>query len=172
MDQYVINSLTNIQNTYQSITAFFYQKILQTDFVNTDLANYTIDYTLLLPSSEYLEYINDGQVSAQMQSYVDLCDTLVSYINNNINLQNNILYEQIQNILDNSISQLDQFSLNLLKAQYNSLRKYPTPYNMTMSYAMYLNKISLDTWSSQISLNQTINNYNNIPAGTTLTFSL
>ena len=74
MNNYIINALTIILDTYQSILAFFYQKILQNSFINNDLTTYDINYNLLLPSSQYLTFLTTGQVNAQMQAYINLCN--------------------------------------------------------------------------------------------------
>jgi len=55
----IVNSLNIIIATYQSICAFFYQKIIQTDFTNNKLSVYPINYTLLLPSSQFIINLNN-----------------------------------------------------------------------------------------------------------------
>lgn len=171
MNNFIINSLTTILNTYKSIIAFFYKKILQTKYTNVDLTKFTINYTLLLPSSEFIIFLNENQVNAQVQAYIDLCTALVTFITTSINTQNVLFYEQIQNKLDDSITQLNGFALSLLDAQYDSLYTYTVPYDMSMSNAMYLNDLDLDTYNLQASLNYIQADFNNIKQNTKLTFS-
>src|ERR1700761_7392764 len=139
MNNEIINSLSIITATYQSIISFFYQKIIQKAFTNNQLAVYKINYSLLLPGSQFITTINEAQVNAQMQAYVNLCEALTILITTTVNTQTNLFYEQIQNILQNSIAQLNGFSVSLLNAQYLSLFKYEIPYNMGMTEALFLN---------------------------------
>jgi len=171
MNNFIITSLITINNTYQSIVAFFYQNISQTQYVNNDLATYTIDYTLLLPASQYANNLNVNQVNAQVQEYINLCNTLITYITTNLSTQTIMIYEQIQNTLNNSIVQLNGFSSGLLEAEYQNLFTYVVPYSMSLSNALFLNNISLDTYYTQIQLNNTIDDFNNIIQNTTLSLS-
>ncbi len=168
MNNYIINSLSNIQNTYQSIIAYFYQHIIQNKFTNNTLATYTINYTLLLPSSEYLYNLNDTQVNSQIQAYIDLCNVLIKYINTTDSTQTVLLYEQIQNVLNNSISQLNEFAISLLKAEYSTLFTYTVPYKMSMTNVLFINNINLDTYNQQIPLNPLIMDFNSIQQNTLL----
>lgn len=170
-DKFIINSLTTILNTYKSIVAFFYQKIAQTKYTNVDLKKFNIDYALLLPSSQFIIFLNENQVNAQMQAYIDLCNTLITYITTNLATQNVLFFEQIQNQLNNSITQLNGFALSLLDAQYENLYSYTVPYDMSMSNVLYLNDINLNTYNLQASLNYTLTDFNNIHQNTVLTLS-
>ena len=165
MNNIIVNQLTLILNTYQSIVAFFYQRIAQTSFTNNNLATYTIDYSLLLPSSQYITILNAAQCNAQMQAYIDLCNLLTEYITNNVNTQTNLYFEQIQNTLDSSISQLNGFTEQLLNAQYFQLFTYKIPYNMSLLTAIYNNSIDLDTYALQASLNYGVQDFNNLQQG-------
>ena len=168
MNNYIIDALTVIQNTYNSILAYFYQRIAQTQFTNNNLATYAIDYTLLLPSSEFIFNLNSSQVSAQMQAYINLCNLLVTYITTNTNTQTTLFYEQIQNTLNTTITALNTFSISLLEAEYASILTYTVPYNMSMTNALFLNNISLDNWQKQVKLNPAIIDFNNILQNTQL----
>jgi len=168
MNNYIINALTIILDTYQSILAFFYQKILQNSFINNDLTTYDINYNLLLPSSQYLTFLTTGQVNAQMQAYINLCNDLIKYITNLPIIQTNLFYEQIQNTLNISISQLNGFALSLLESQFNNILIYYVPFNMSMTNVLFLNNINLNTWQQQVKLNAGIRDFNNILQNTQL----
>lgn len=168
MNTYIATALQIIANTYSSMLAFLYQHITQTQFTNNTLATYTIDYTLLLPSSQYLTNLNTSQVNAQVQSYIDLCTALITYIVTTDITQSNIFYEQIQNTLNNSITQLNSFATSLLEAEYASVIFYQVPYGMSLTTAMFLNTINQDSWQKQVSLNPTTLDFNNLIQGTTL----
>lgn len=170
MNNPILEGLQNIKLTYQSMFAFFYQKINQTVFTNNGLKVYTIDYSLLLPSSQLLTNLNTNQVSAQMQAYVQKCEELTTLITTTLNVQNNIFYERIKNTLDNSITQISNFATSLLNAKYNNLFNYTTPYVMGFSTALYLNKIDLSTYDVQATLNYNLLDFNAIPQNTVLTF--
>lgn len=148
--------------------AFFYQHIIQTKFVNNNLATYSIDYTLLIPSSQFLTNLNAAQVNTQIQSYIDLCTVLITYITTTDTTEVYYTYKQIQNILNNSISQINGFATSLLEAQYNAILIYTVPYNMSMTNVLFLNNISLDTYTTQIALNTSITDFNNIYQNTRL----
>jgi ribonuclease PH len=167
----ISNQLTVILSTYESITAFFYQKILQTTYTNNQLAVYNVDYTLLLPSSEFIVNLNAAQVNAQMQAYIDLCNVLVLEITTNINTQTTLFYEQIQNTLNTSIAQLNGFSIALLDAQYKSLFQYKLPYSMGMIEALWLNNIDLSTYPLQARLNYNVQDFNNLLQNTIIVLS-
>ncbi len=168
MNIYIINALTIINNTYQSMMAFFYQHIIQTQFTNNTLATYNIDYTLLLPSSKYLVNLNQNQVNTQIQAYIDLCNILITYITTNTNTESYYVYEQIQNILNVSIAQINGFSISLLEAEYSSVRVYTVPYTMSMTNVLFLNNINLDTYLTQVTLNTGVTDFNNIYQNTKL----
>lgn len=162
MNDYILNYMKNINATYQSIIAFFYQKIDQNQYSNSKLATYAIDYSLLLPSSEFIVHLNPSQVGAQTQTFINLCNILIKYITTNVNFQTKLPYERIQNVLANSISQLDGFANTLLSAAYQNLFNYTVPYNMGFLNILYLNNIDINTFPKQASLNYEINDYNNI----------
>jgi hypothetical protein len=168
----VINSLTLILSTYQSIVAYFYQRIPQNKYTNNILATYAINYELLLPSSEYIFRLNQNQVNAQIQSYIDLCNALMDYINTNVNTQTILFYQQIQNQLNDSITQLNGFAVSLLDAEYQSLRVYTVPYDMSLSTALYINNINLDTYDLQTKLNAELADFNNLKTNTKLILSI
>lgn len=167
----ISNQLKIILSTYQSIVAFFYQRILQTQYTNNQLSVFVIDYTLLLPSSKYIISLNEAQVNAQVQAYIDLCKILTTSITTNVNTQTTLFYEQIQNTLDISIANLNGFSTSLLNAQYATLFQYKIPYNMGMSEALWLNGINLNTYGLQASLNYNIADFNNLLQNTTIILS-
>lgn len=169
--QDIIASLQNIQDTYASVRAFFYQKIIQQTYTNNTLAVYSVNYTLLLPSSKFVTNLNETQVNAQMQSYIDLCNELIVQLKTSVETQTNLFYEQIQNILDNSISSLNGFAANLLQAKYLTIFKYKIPYNMAFSEALFLNNIDLSEYSLQVSLNYDIIDFNNLLAGQEINLS-
>lgn len=171
MNTYIVDSLNNILLTYQSIVAFFYQRIIQTQYTNNSLAVYVIDYNLLLPSSQYIFDLNENQVNAQVQEYINICNVLIIYINTNVNTQVNLFYEQIKNTLDNSITQLNGFSLTLLKAQYKSIFVYNVPYSMSLSNVLFLNNINVNTYPVQARLNAELSDFNNILQNTPVTLS-
>ena len=171
LNTYIIDQLIIISNTYQSISAYFYQHIIQNKFNNNLLTVYPIDYTLLLPSSEYLANLSAGQVSTQIQAYINLCNTLITYINNNTNLQSILIYEQIQNTLNISITQLNIFATGLLDASYEAVFVYNVPYRMSMTNALFLNNINIDSYKLQVELNPTILDFNNILQNTQLKLS-
>lgn len=168
---FIINSLTTILDTYRSMVAFFYKKVLQTKYTNVDLAKYSINYNLLLPSSQFIIFLNENQVNAQIQAYINLCKTLITYITTNISTQNVLFFEQIQGQLNDSITQLNGVALSLLKAQYDSVFSYTVPNDMSMSNAIYLNNLNMDSYSKQAALNYDLNDLNDIKQGTILTFS-
>lgn len=168
---FISNSLKKIRATYNSITAFFYQRIDQNKYSNTQLQTYKVDYSLLLPSSKYIDIINENQVNAQVQAYIDLCAELTYYITNTVSTQTNLYLENIQNILDSSISNLNGFALSLLKAQYDTLFVFVPSIDMSMTSVLYTNQISLDTYAKQVRLNLAIPDFNNIRQGTPLTLS-
>lgn len=168
---YIINSLNLIINMYQSMRAFFYQKIPQDKFVNNSLSTYQINYRLLLPASKFQNNLNIAQVNAQIQEYINLCGILIEYINTNVDLQTNLLFEQIQNQLDSSIATINTFAANLLQAKYNQVFIYETEYDMGFTTALYLNNINLSTYAQQASLNYNIADFNNILKGTKLTLT-
>lgn len=165
----VTNKLNNIVNKTQSQTAFFYKKISQTIYTNNKLDNYNIDYSLLLPSSKYINNLNANQLNSQMEDFIKNCNDLTNYINNNIQIYNKIIFQQIINNLNLLISQLNNFATSLLNAN-NNIINYTTTYNMSMSEAMYNNNINLDTWQIQINYNPQILDYNNIEKDTKLIF--
>ncbi len=167
----IVNSLNIIIATYQSICAFFYQKIIQTDFTNNKLSVYPINYTLLLPSSQFIINLNNAQVNAQMQTYINLCNVLITSLTLSVNTQTNLFYEQIQNILNISISQLNGFAINLLDAQYNSLFTYKVPYDMSLLEALYLNNINYNTYTLQATLNYNLQDFNNLSQNIIITLS-
>lgn len=169
MNNYVINALTNILNIYQSMRAYFYQHITQNQFTNNDLATYVINYELLLPSSQYIYNLTYSQVTTQIQSYIETCNLLITYITSNTNIQINLTYEQIQNILNISIANLNGFAISLLEAGYQSLIIYTVPYSMSMTNVLFLNNINLDTYPQQIRLNYSLSDFNNIPQNTNVT---
>ncbi len=163
--------ITTILSTYQSIAAFFYQKILQTRYTNNTLAVYKVDYTLLLPSSEFIVNLNAAQVNAQVQAYINECNVVSLQITTNINTQTTLFYEQIQNTLNTSITQLNGFSLALLDAQYDTLLQYKIPYTMGMIEALWLNNIDFSTYSLQASLNYNVQDFNNLLQDSTIILS-
>jgi len=167
----IVSLLQNILNTYQSMEAFFYQKIMQTQYTNNSLSTYQINYLLLLPSSQFITLLNEAQVNAQLQYYVNLCDQCVVYITTTLGLQSNLIYEKIQGQLDYSIAQISGFASSLLTAQYNQLFTYTIPYTMSMTTAMYQNNLNLDNWLTQIRLNPTITDFHSLRPGTQITFS-
>lgn len=168
---FIYNSLQNIQAVYESITAFFYQSINQTQYTNNTLNTYEIDYSLLLPSSQFVSNLNENQVNAQLQSYIDLCDELIYYITTTVSTQTNLFLEGIQNTLNLSVSNLNGFALSLLKAQYDIIFTYTPPSDMGMTSVLYINQISLDSYEQQVQLNLGIPDFNNIKQGTPLTLS-
>jgi len=167
----IISKLDLILSTYKSIVAFFYKKIFQKLFTNSQLNVYNIDYTLLLPSSKYILYLNAAQVTAQMQAYINLCNLFTAELNVSVNTQTSLFFEQIQNILNNSIAQLNGFSTSLLDAQYNTLFTYTLPYSMGLTEVLHKNNIDLDTYPIQASLNYDLKDLNNILQGNTITLS-
>ena len=170
-NQYIIEALTLLQDLLGSMTAFFYQKIPQTTYTNNFLQNYEINYNLLLPSSKFIVTLNESQVNAQIQEYINACNALVIYLNLNVETQVSLEYERISNILNTSISQINGFATSLLKNFYNTLYFYVTPYDMSLSYAMYLNNIDLNNYPAQASLNNAIPDFNNIKRNTTITLT-
>jgi hypothetical protein len=159
---FIIDSLTIILNTYLSMRAYFYQRINQTVYTNQALGKYVIDYTLLLPSSEFIFNLNESQVNAQIQEYIDICNVLVDYLTTNVTTQTNLFFENIQNQLNYSITQINGFSVALLRAEYANLFTYTVPYDMSLSVAMYLNNINFNTYNFQVQLNATLGDLNNI----------
>lgn len=168
---YVVNQLEYITRMYESIRAFYYQKIKQNKFTFNNLATYDIDYNLLLPSSKYITFLNESQVNAQMQVYINLCNLLVEFINTNIITRSNLIYQNVQISLNSSIAQLNGFALILLKAQYSNIFVYTIPYNMSITSALYQNQISIDTYLLQFSLNRNIRDFNNLQQGEKITLS-
>lgn len=165
------SSLTTINNTLESITAFFYQSILQTEYTNNYLANYIIDYSLLLPSSQFVTNLTAAQVSAQIQEYINLCDALIVVIRSNLPTSINLFYERIQNTLDISIAQLNGFATTLLNLYYSQLFNYTIPYNMGLSTALYLNNLNMNTYIKQAALNYNLPDFNNLLQNTIITLS-
>jgi hypothetical protein len=168
----LFQQLQNIQNTYQSISAFFYKAIPQSVYVNNNLSKQSIDYSLLIPGSEFLYNLTDNQINAQIQFYVDLCNDLIVKITTNINTQTNLQLERLQVVLNTSISNLNVFALALISARNKNIIYYVVQYNMGMLKALYLNNISYDTYEQQVLLNQTVNDFNNIQKGTLLILSI
>jgi hypothetical protein len=171
MNNEIIILLQNIQATYQSIIAYFYDRILQTAYTNNTLATYPVNYTLLLPSSKYIINLNPAQCNAQVQAYIALCDELIVFIDTTVGTQTNLFYEQIQNVLNSSIAQLNGFTNSLLQAQYNQLFSYLIPYNMSLTTAMYENTLSFSTYALQASLNYNLQDFANLRQGSTITLS-
>lgn len=169
--QEIISALQTIDTTYQSMRAFFYQKIIQKTYTNNQLATYAIDYTLLLPSSKFITNLNSAQVNAQMQQYIDLCDALILAITTTVATQSNLFYERIQNVLNDSVSQMNGFSINLLNAKYITVFRYKIPYNMSLAEALFLNNISLDEYALQASLNYNVQDFNNLLQNTEISLS-
>jgi hypothetical protein len=169
--QQIITALQKIEATYLSMRAFFYQKIIQTIYTNTQLATYPIDYALLLPSSKFIINLNGAQVNAQMQAYIDLCNVLVLSLNTTLSTQTNLFYERIQNTLNTSISQMNGFSISLLEAKYANIFKYSVPYNMAFSNVLYLNGIDLSEYAIQASLNYDLQDFNNLRTGQIINLS-
>lgn len=163
------NKLNTIVNKTKSQTAFFYQKIPQTVFNNNDLKNFNINYTLLLPSSKYINNLNNNQINSQMEDFIKNCNDLTNYINTNIQTYNKLLFQQIINNINLIISQLNNFATSLLNSN-NNIINYTTTYNMSMTEAMYNNNINLDDWQIQIKYNSHILDYNNIEQNTKLFF--
>lgn len=171
VDYYIRNSLNVILQTYQNIVAFFYQTIDQNKYNNNTLATFHVDFDFLLPGSQFIVILNENQVNAQIQAYVNLCNVLIAFITTNVNTQINLYFESIQNTLTLSISNLNGFALSLLKAQYDTLIIYTTPNTTSMSNIMFINKLDLATWPVQIRLNKTLPDFNNIKQGTLVTLS-
>lgn len=168
---YIIDSLNLILNMYQSMRAYFYQKITQAQFTNNTLSTYQINYKLLLPASKLQTDLNEAQVNAQLQEYINLCGILEKYINDNVELQTNLLFEQIQNQLDQSIATINTFAASLLQAKYNNIFTYSVPYDMGLTTALFLNNISLGSYAQQAALNYNIADFSNILKGTQLTLT-
>jgi len=171
VDYYVKNALNDILQTYQNIVAFFYQTIDQDKYTNNALATFVVDFDFLLPGSQFIVILNENQINAQIQSYVNQCNVLIAFITTNVNTQINLFFESIQNTLTLSISNLNGFALSLLQAQYVSLILYTTPTTTSMSNIMFINKIDLSTWPVQIRLNRMLPDFNNIKQGTLVTLS-
>jgi hypothetical protein len=167
----IINSLTIILNTYLSMRAYFYQRINQTVYTNQELNKYVIDYTLLLPASEFIFNLNESQVNAQIQEYIDLCSAFEADLMANVETQTNLFFENIQNQLNYSITQINGFAISLLKAEYANLFVYTTPYDMSLTVAMYLNNLDFTTYNKQVQLNAILSDFNNIRQNTRLIFS-
>ena len=83
-------------------------------------------------------------------------------------IQTNLFYEQIQNTLNISISQLNGFALSLLESQFNNILIYYVPFNMSMTNVLFLININLNTWQQQVKLNAGIRDFNNILQNTQL----
>lgn len=158
----IINALTIIESTYKTMRAFFYQKVIQNTYVNNQLKVYLIDYSLLLPGSQFINDLNTAQVNAQIQYYINLCNTLVLGITTTINLQQDLFYERIQVTLNDSISQINGFGIALIKAKYLTIFNYIVEYDMSFSEALYNNNISLDQYALNASLNYNIQDFNNL----------
>ena len=163
--------LTTIQNTYISMQAFFYQRILQNSYNNTELSNTVIDWALLLPSSRTIISLNSSQVSSQIQAYVNLCQECISYVNSTLQTQTNLQIEQIQGTLLTSVTAINNFALQLLNAQKAQLIYYTTPVDMSLSIAMGMNGINFDTYLQQVRLNSVLSDMAYIPQGKKLTLS-
>lgn len=172
MNNYISTTLSNILATFQSISAFFYQRIDQSVYTNNSLATYVVNYSLLLPSSKFILILNENQVNAQIQAYINLCNVLNQYLTSDLTVQLNLQFERIQNQLNSSIAQLNGFSISLLKAQYQNLLKYTVPYNMSLSQAIYLNNIPLTSYPQQVTLNGGVADFNNLQQNTIITLSI
>lgn len=163
--------LTTIEATYNAMMAFFYQRIIQSNYTNAVLSKVIINWALLIPASQNINDLNSNQVSAQIQAYIDLCSNCVSYIETTLNLQTNPQIEQIQSTLAQSITAINNFALQLLNAQNQSIIYYTTDNVMGLSIAMAINGIDLSTYLQQAQLNSAIPDLASIPAGTKLTFA-
>ena len=150
---------------------FFYQRITQNTYNNVSLESASIDWSLLLPASQTIVDLNASQVSSQIQAYVDLCTQCTNFIDTTLQTQTNLQIEQIQGALLSSISAINNFALQLLNAQNLQLIYYTTPYDMSLSVAMAVNGINLNTYQQQIKFNATLQDFNYIPQGTQLTFA-
>jgi hypothetical protein len=171
MNNFIISSLQTILATYNSMTAYFYQKIPQTKYTNNSLANFQINYTLLLPASQFQKEINLNQVNAQMQAYITLCNALIIYITTNVEFQTNLFYEQIQNQLNTSITQINGFAISLLEAATINIFNFTVPNDMGLTNAMQLNGLDMNTYPLQASLNYNLADFNNIIRDTTIILS-
>lgn len=165
-NKYIIDTLRLILAMYQTMRAYFYQQIPQSQFTNNQLATYKINYTLLLPASKFQNNLNAAQVNAQLQEYINLCNVLIQFITSNVDLQTNLVYEQIQNELNSSIAQINGFSATLLQAKYAALFTYNVPYDMGFTTVLFLNQIDLLTYPLQASLNYNLQDFNNLLANT------
>lgn len=144
---------------------------MQNIYKNSSLATYPVNYNLLLPGSFLNKNLSVGEVGAQTQAYIDLCNALILVITTQQGYQTNLLYEQIQNQLYNSITQLNGFAENLLNAKYDYLIKYKVPYDMGLSEAIYLNKLPMSSYFVQIQLNYNLPDFNNIKQYTEITLT-
>lgn len=171
MNNSLVPMLNNIINVYNSIVAFFYQKIDQKKYTNNYLKNYNVNYDLLIAGSSFVKNLNENQVNSQLQNYVDVCNKFINYTKKALELQANLIVEDIQSTLMKSIANLNGFAISLLKAQYDFIFDYIVPYTMSMTYAMFLNKINLDSYVSQVYLNSSITDFNSIPSKTLLKLS-
>lgn len=164
--QNLIEKLQNILNTYLSIRAYFYQAIPQTIYSNSTLSTYPINYNLLLPASQFNKNLSPGEVGAQIQSYINLCNEFKALINSSSESQTSLFWSTVQNQLEDSITQLNGFAENLLNAEYEKLTKYTIPYDMGLTEAIYLNSLSMDSYAMQASLNYGLSDFNNLMKGT------
>lgn len=167
----LIPMLNNIIDVYNSIVAFFYQKIYQDKYTNNYLKNYNINYDLLIAGSLFINNLNENQVNSQIQNYIDLCNEFINYTKQALELQANLIIEDIQSNLMKSIANLNGFSTSLLKAQYGLIFDYIVPYTMSMTCVIFLNKINMDSYMNQVSLNGSVSDFNSIPAKTLLKLS-
>ena len=171
MDQILIEKLQIALNTYQSMTAYFYQKIIQSKYKNTQLAQYSVDYSLLLPSSQYLATINSAIASAQIQEYINMCQVIMTYIDSESATASSLFSQQIISQLKNSITQINGFTNSLLASQSDTLFSYAVPHDMSMSEVIFRNNLDIDSYSTQALLNQTVVDFNNLQQNTILILS-
>ena len=172
MNQTIIKQLAIILNTFLSARAYFYQSIEQSIFKNSELASYQVNYALLLPGSSLNKNVETGEVGAQVQAYIDLCQVLSIYITTTPQLQKNLFYEQIQNQLNDSITQLSGFAKSLLNAQFERMIKYKVPYTMGLTEVIFNNNLPLSSYNTQVKLNYNIQDFNNILQNTEITLTV
>ncbi len=163
--QDIVSQLTNIYTTYQNMLAFFYKRISQDVFQEPSLDTFNINWDYLLPSSISQFNINSNQVSVQMNSYNQLCDTLIEFINVQVGTQTNLQLQKIQGTLESSINAINQFAEALLNYQQNNLIIYKTKYPCSLMRIMFENKIPIDSYQAQVKLNSQIQSLNYIPKG-------
>lgn len=154
-----------IQNSYINIRAYFYQVIKQTQYQNKELDDFEVDYSLLLLGSQYITFINDDQVNAQLQEYILLCDNFIAKLQTNVYTQINLNCEQVQNQLQLSVSTLSNWGKILLQAQNENLIYFTTQYNTSLTQVLYDANVSMDTYWQQVQLNRNLD-FNNIPTNT------